>query len=224
MTRVDGLWVLGYGSLIYKPPPYYTLRIPAIIYGFMRRFWQASTDHRGTEEYPGRVATLIGKEDIESDQSFLHDLKRYNDALMTTGVVYYIPPDRADEVRDYLDVREQGGYTLHEVEVHLETSPYDEEHPAVQQLLFHPEVHRRVLITQVYIGQVINDSFIGPEPIEETSKVIAHSIGPSGANYDYLKHLHGSLKAMQLTHEGVVIRDEYLDKLLDQVEKLKFIK
>ncbi|GAV52495.1 hypothetical protein ZYGR_0AG04860 [Zygosaccharomyces rouxii] len=221
MTRSEGLWVLGYGSLIYKPPPHYTLRIPAIISGYMRRFWQSSTDHRGTEDYPGRVVTLIGKEDIESNQSFYHDLKRYNDTLMTTGVVYYIPPDRADEVRDYLDVREQGGYTLHEVEVHLETSSDDEEHPVVQQLPLHPVVHRKVLITHVYIGQVTNDSFIGPEPIEETSKVIATSVGPSGANYDYLKHLHGSLKAMQLTHEGAVIRDEYLEELLGKVEDLK---
>lgn len=221
MTRSEGLWVLGYGSLIYKPPPHYTLRIPAIISGYMRRFWQSSTDHRGTEDYPGRVVTLIGKEDIESNQSFYHDLKRYNDTLMTTGVVYYIPPDRADEVRDYLDIREQGGYTLHEVEVHLETSSDDEEHPVVQQLPLHPVVHRKVLITHVYIGQVTNDSFIGPEPIEETSKVIATSVGPSGANYDYLKHLHGSLKAMQLTHEGAVIRDEYLEELLGKVEDLK---
>ncbi|CAR26513.1 hypothetical protein ZYGR_0H03260 [Zygosaccharomyces rouxii] len=221
MTKSEGLWVLGYGSLIYKPPPHYTLRIPAIIFGYMRRFWQSSTDHRGTEENPGRVVTLICKEDIESNPKFSHDLKLYNDTLMTTGVVYYIPPDRADEVRDYLDVREQGGYTLHEVEVHLETSPDDELHAAVQQLPVHPVVRRKILITQVYIGQVTNDSFIGPEPIEQTSKVIATSVGPSGANYDYLKHLHGSLRAMQLTHENIIIRDEYLDELLNQVEQLK---
>lgn len=224
MTRSDGLWVLGYGSLIYKPPPHYTLRIPAIISGYMRRIWQSSTDHRGTEEYPGRVATLIGGEDIESNQSFSHDQKKYDDSLITTGVVYYIPPDRAYEVRDYLDVREQGGYTLHEVEVHLETSPDDEKHPAVQQLPLHPVVQRKVLITHVYIGKVTNESFIGPEHIEETAKVIANSVGPSGANYDYLKHLHDSLKDIQLTHEGTEIKDKYLDDLLDRVEKLKYAK
>ncbi|CAG7989598.1 unnamed protein product [Penicillium nalgiovense] len=34
------LWVFGYGSLIWKPPPHYDQRVPGYISGYVRRFWQ----------------------------------------------------------------------------------------------------------------------------------------------------------------------------------------
>jgi len=60
MTASDDLvWVFGYGSLIWRPAMAYVARRASRIDGWARRFWQASTDHRGTVEAPGRVLTLV---------------------------------------------------------------------------------------------------------------------------------------------------------------------
>lgn len=59
MSGAEGLWLFGYGSLIWKPPPHFGLlmllyecsdclhlpiykdkRIPGYIEGYVRRFWQ----------------------------------------------------------------------------------------------------------------------------------------------------------------------------------------
>jgi cation transport regulator ChaC len=56
------LWVFGYGSLVWKAGFEYDKRIIGYIKGYRRVFHQASTDHRGTKEYPGRTVTLEPKE------------------------------------------------------------------------------------------------------------------------------------------------------------------
>ncbi|SMN21678.1 similar to Saccharomyces cerevisiae YER163C GCG1 Putative protein of unknown function [Maudiozyma saulgeensis] len=229
MTVDKGLWILGYGSLIYKPPPHFTHRIPAIIHGFERRFWQSSIDHRGTPEAPGRVATLIAYEDIIARDEFKEDFHLYEskdptaisrDDLTTVGVVYYIPSDHAADVREYLDIREQNGYTSHEVDVHLEVSSSQE--AELKDSLSHLDIHepsgRKVLRTSVYIGTVDNEAFVGPEDIKATAGVIATSHGPSGSNYKYLKLLCDSLDEM-VKDGSMKATDNYLKKLLEEVHK-----
>jgi cation transport protein ChaC len=95
------VWVFGYGSLIWRPAMAYVARRAARVTGWSRRFWQASTDHRGTVESPGRVLTLV-----ESDQH-------------VWGAAYAIPRSEWPAIDAALDVREQQGYARLTVEVGL---------------------------------------------------------------------------------------------------------
>ena len=85
----DSVWLFGYGSLIFKADFPFLETKPAQISGWTRRFWQGSHDHRGTQDAPGRVATLV------PEQGALCD-----------GLAYHISPD----VFDHLDYREKNGY------------------------------------------------------------------------------------------------------------------
>ena len=92
LNRFDGyneVWLFGYGSLIWKADFTWIERRPARIRGWSRRFWQGSHDHRGTQEAPGRGATLIAEP-----------------GAVCVGMAYLITP----EVFDPLARREKNGY------------------------------------------------------------------------------------------------------------------
>lgn len=91
MPEGEPVWLFGYGSLIWRPDVAFDARVPAILHGYERRFWQRSGDHRGTAEYMGRVVTLVPR-----------------DGARVVGVAYRLSDPVATLER--VDVREQQGY------------------------------------------------------------------------------------------------------------------
>lgn len=90
------------------------------------------------------------------------------------GVAYRIVRDRVAEVKDYLDIREINGYSIH-------YTP------------FHPADGSAPMSTLVYIGTPDNEQFVGPQDPQKLARHILASSGPSGLNRDYLYNLDVAL-------------------------------
>jgi len=80
-------------------------------------------------------------------------------------------------VREYLDIREINGYTIH-------YTP------------FHPADGDSDIKTLVYIGTPDNEQFMGPQDPQALAEHIYKSIGPSGLNKDYLLSLETALDSL----------------------------
>ncbi|KAF6845262.1 Gamma-glutamyl cyclotransferase-like domain-containing protein [Colletotrichum musicola] len=140
-------------------------------------------DHRGTPEAPGRVATLI-------ERSYWERLTDHHDSApdRVWGVAYRIKSDKVAEVKDYLDIREINGYTIH-------YAP------------FYPADGSEPIRTLVYIGTPDNDQFVGPQDPQALAEHIYKSRGPSGLNTDYLLELEEALNALSPESGDVHITD-----------------
>jgi cation transport protein ChaC len=101
--RNEELWIFGYGSLVWRPDFPHGEAVPAWSPDQVRRFWQASTDHRGTPAQPGRVATLTREA-----------------GARCRGVAYRIRAAARAEVIAYLDHREKNGYLKRTLAVELD--------------------------------------------------------------------------------------------------------
>ncbi|KAL4897710.1 ChaC-domain-containing protein [Aspergillus ambiguus] len=194
----DGdLWVFGYGSLIWKPPPHYDQRVPGYIDGYVRRFWQASTDHRGTPENPGRVVTVIERQFWETlDDPLAHLESTPASTSRVWGAAYRIPASHAEEVHDYLDEREIDGYTVHYTPFHPFTGD-----AGVSGAGAGEGARAKPITCMVYIGQPTNPQFLRDparrEP-QDVAAVISRSCGQSGKNTEYLYLLEKALEGLGL--------------------------
>lgn len=100
---MKALWVFGYGSLIWRPDFQVSEQRRARLDGWARRFWQASTDHRGTPQAPGRVVTLTAAPQAHC-----------------WGVAFRVADRVRDQVLARLDHREKGGYERHQLPLHTD--------------------------------------------------------------------------------------------------------
>lgn len=99
LQKIPLVAIFGYGSLLFRPGFAYLDRRPAHAPGYARRFSQASPDHRGTPERPGRVVTL-------SEQR----------GASCAGAVYWVRAP-AEQLLQDLDHRERAGYARISLEV-----------------------------------------------------------------------------------------------------------
>ncbi|KAF8508760.1 ChaC-like protein [Gautieria morchelliformis] len=169
--------VFGYGSLIFKPPPHVIAQVPGFLKGFVRRFAQSSSDHRGTPKSPGRVVTLIHLKDWAA----FSGSDPFPEEDTVWGIAYTIDPKYESEVREYLDYREKDGYTVDSTDVYAIVDGKEQ-----------------VVVPQVYVGRNDNPSFVGSEPLDALAEHIWSSVGPSGRNKarDYLYDLAAAVRKL----------------------------
>jgi len=169
-------WIFGYGSLVWKVDfPFYKSAV-GYIKGFKRRFWLASTDHRGYPGNPGRVVTLIASEDPEEK---------------VWGVAYEIPLD--EETRKHLDHREAGGYSRQDATFYPTGECCINE---ALKLECAPLEKKSEIPVTVFIASEEVEEYLGPQKMESIADVIAVSVGPSGKNTEYLLNLAVAMKKL----------------------------
>ncbi len=88
LSSNQGLWVFGYGSLMWRPEFSYEYRVKGRCAGLQRSFCVRSVHHRGSYAQPGLVLGL--------DRGGACD-----------GVLFYVPPRQALQTLTYLRKREQ---------------------------------------------------------------------------------------------------------------------
>ncbi|XP_031777220.1 putative glutathione-specific gamma-glutamylcyclotransferase 2 isoform X1 [Nasonia vitripennis] len=164
------VWVFGYGSLIWKADFPYEKRVVGHIKGYVRRFYQKSTDHRGVPSRPGRVVTLLQSKNPDEE---------------VWGCAYKIATENIESVTQHLDHRERGGYERKDVLFHPRNHSQSEEIEPFH--LF------------IYIGHEDNPNFAGHEDIETIAGHIAECVGASGHNTEYLYNLAASMRTIAPT-------------------------
>ncbi|KAJ5472929.1 hypothetical protein N7530_006930 [Penicillium desertorum] len=220
------LWVFGYGSLIWKPPPHYDQRVPGYISGYVRRFWQAryvvdcvqytyvviQTTHKlltcykvpitaEPPEQPGRVVTVIERTFWETlDDPLAHLESELSSTGKVWGAAYHIPASHAEEVHDYLDEREIDGYSAH----------YTPFHPTVDVREASDSTGSSPIICMVYIGQPTNPQFLrdaAHRKPQHVAQVISAGHGLSGKGSEYLFMLEKGLEGLGLGTADVHVTD-----------------
>lgn len=178
-------------------------------HGWVRRFWQGSPDHRGTEENEGLVVTLLPADKVAELEHIAHanstdDSEAVND-VATDGAVcwgkaFLVPAAHVKVVMDKLDFREKAGYGKEMLPV------IGADGLAFEALSFQATVD--------------NPHFLGPFTYASMSEHIVRSVGPSGKNVDYFLGLVDALIEMS-ERTGKNCVDSHLKRLARHVTALQ---
>jgi len=160
-----GVWVFGYGSLMWKIDFPTIRRITGYVEGFRRTMEWADEVHRGVPGQQSRTAAIF-KADSEKDRVW--------------GVAYEISQDYWDRVlQPQVGYRERGGYGT----VDTTFVPFDVNINAL------PE---KVTVT-LFLGDRTSP-YYKPGTIEELAQHIVNAVGASGTNLEYLYSTAESLR------------------------------
>jgi len=85
----NGMWVFGYGSLLWRPGFDFSQKKRARLDGFHRSFCMYSVTYRGTQQNPGLVLALDVRDDAYCE-----------------GVAFFVAADKANATLEYLRERE----------------------------------------------------------------------------------------------------------------------
>ena len=151
-----GLWIFGYGSLMWRPDFPYEERTRAIVDGYHRSFCIRSTHHRGTAERPGLVLGL-------------------DRGRACTGVAYRIAQANVAATLAYLRQRELIYGVYRETTV---TARLDGEEAGASA--------RRHIRALAYVVERAHPSNVGRLPVARQAGIIRGARGISGDNLDYL--------------------------------------
>ena len=176
LQTYDELWVFGYGSLIYKVDFDFIERRPANIYGYERRLWQGSSDHRGTIERPGRVATLIPSA---------------NTACF--GMAYKVNPT----VFEHLDHREKNGYLREEIEIEFTSGPNVGQ--TVSGLVYMATPENQAFLGEASIDKLAMEIYTSRGPSGENKHYVydlAESLREYGVNDEHILAVEQALRAL----------------------------
>lgn len=184
------LWVFGYASLVWRPETGWErfARARGSVQGWSRWFAQRSMDHRGTPEAPGLVCTLLPDNALEA----MGARPPGGPPSRTIGAAYLVPDDCTDDVLASLDYREKGGYSREVACVTLEDGS------EVRALVYSASIDNPNFVKELVSTE--------PGALDEAAAIIAASVGPSGANNEYLFRL-----------ADAVPDDAYLQALADRV-------
>ena len=194
---VDSFWVFGYGSIVWKVGFEYEERVICCAPGFRRRFYQGSTDHRGTVERPGRTVTLE-RCDPDSEPP-------------CWGAAYKVSAKHAKRVLELLETREKQYDARIQIDLFdgvvdaedAEESSSASRHGSVSR-------HGRLLVKGALTYIATPD-----DGVAESAAQIAAAVGPSGPNSEYLFNLCDAMRSIEVDDPHVFELEEAVRAIME---------